>query len=95
MKLDDETKQAMADCGIPLYMQGGIIRFYEKGLPPGDFLSAVIDNDLKEAIGRADDTNRSLLWNYIRWFYNWAPSGTWGFDGAVNKWCKSFSDKAA
>ena len=95
MNLDDETKQAMADCGIPEYMRGGIVRYYENGLPPGDFLSAVIDNDLKEAIGRADGTNRNLLWNYIRWFYNWAPSGTWGFEGAVTKWCKSFADKAA
>ena len=86
MKLTDDSLQAMKTYGIPEYMRGGIMRFYEHGLPPGDFLSAVIDNDLKGAVAHADDTNKDLLSNYVGWFYNHAPSGSWGFTGAVAKW---------
>ena len=88
MKLTNEQKEAMHECGIPDYMHGGIVRYYENGIPPGGFLCAVIDNDLRDACGKADDTNRQCLFNYIRWFYNHAPSGTWGYPGAVNDWCK-------
>lgn len=73
-------------CGIPNYMVGGIMRWVEEGIPPGDFLMAVIENDLKEACGRADDTNRQLLWNYCNFFYNYAPSQCWGSPEKAKAW---------
>lgn len=95
MKLTDGAKRAMFDCGIPEYMHGRIVRFYENGILPGDFLTAVIDNDLKEAAGRADSTNINCLKNYVMWFYNFAPGGTWGFPGATDKWCRKLQADAA
>jgi hypothetical protein len=83
-------RESLANSGIPEYMHGGIIRFYENGIPPGGFLIAVIDNDLREACARADDTNRHRLFEYMAWFYNSAPSGTWGYQGAVNQYLKWF-----
>ena len=76
----------MHEYGIPEYMQDAIIRYYENGIPPGDFLGAVIDNDLKKAIERADDVNVNCLKAYVMWFYNQAPSGSWGHAGAVKDW---------
>ena len=76
----------MNEYGIPEYMQGAIISYYENGIPPGNFLGAVIDNDLKEAIGRADDVNVNCLKAYVMWFHNQAPSGSWGHAGAVKDW---------
>jgi len=90
MKLDERQKAKMSECGIPEYMQGGIVRYYENGLQPGHFLSAVIDNDLKEAVSRADDVNVNCLKNYVMWFYNYAPSGSWGSAGAVDRWLENF-----
>ena len=81
--------------GIPGYMHGGIIRFYEDGIPPGGFLTAVIDNDLKTALAKADDTNQQLLREYVMWFYNYAPSGTWGYTGATDKYLKQFHEGEA
>ena len=92
MKLSNESKQALYTSGIPEYMHGGIIRYYEKHIEPGDFLTAVIDNDLKEACGRADDTNRHHLFDYMMWFYNHAPGGTWGRQGATHDWLMKGAD---
>jgi len=95
MELSPEQKLKMSEYGIPKYMQGGIIRYYEKGIPPGHFLTAVINNDLRGAIERADDQNSHLLKAYTLWFYNQAPQGSWGFDGAVQDWCRKFEDEPA
>ena len=92
MTLTDKQKAKMWEYGIPEYMHGGIIRYYENGIPPGDFLTAVINNDLKEAIGRADDTSVNALKAYVMWFYNQAPTGSWGHEGAVDEWLKNFHD---
>jgi len=86
MTLTEESKQAMSDCGIPSYMHGAIIRYYENRIEPGSFMSYVINNDLKGALGHADDTNRHCMLNYMKWFFNHAPAGTWGYPKAVSDW---------
>lgn len=46
-----------------------------KGGHLGDFLTAVVKNDLKEAVGRADNVNQKQLWVYPTFIYNCAPAG--------------------
>lgn len=93
MMLSDRQKAAMWEYGIPEYMHGGIVRYYENGIPPGGFLTAVINNDLQMAVGRADSTNKECLPAYIMWFYNEAPSGTWGYENAVRDYLQKFHDQ--
>ena len=56
----------------------GLRLYFENGIEPGSFLSAVLCNDLKEACGRADRFNRHLLFEIVYWLHNDAPAGTWG-----------------
>ncbi len=42
----------------------------------GDFLEAVIRNDLSDAVHLADEKNRTALWLYVGFLYNVAPGGT-------------------
>ena len=93
MKLTDRTKQALSEFGIPEHMHAGIILYYEDYIEPGDFLTAVINNDLKEACSRADETNKNCLFNYMMWFYNEAPAGSWGYQGAVHDWLMKGADE--
>ena len=92
MKLSKTRIDKMTEYGIPQRMQGAIIRYYEKGLPPGDFLTAVIKNDLAEAVGRADHENVRLLKEYVMWFYNWAPGGSWGSEENYVRWLEQDFD---
>jgi len=94
VKLSDKAKAKMHEYGIPDYMHDVIIRYYERGIPPGHFLTAVIDNDLRGAIERADDTNVMALKAYVMWFYNQAPSGSWGKAGSVARWVKAFEESS-
>ena len=82
-------------CGIPAYMVGGIVRWIVNGIPPGDFLTAVLSNDLKGACERADDTNQHLLFIYCNFFYNYAPSQCWGSPEKVLAWKLKMELKAS
>lgn len=72
--------------GVPEYMRGAVCRYIENGIPPGDFLTAVLRNDLREACGRADDTNRHALFDYVSVLYCYAPAGSWGSPAEFRAW---------
>jgi hypothetical protein len=71
---------------IPGHMIGGMRRYIECGIRPGDFLTAVLSNDLMEACGRADYANRHCLFNYATFLYNYAPRECFGSPERVDAW---------
>lgn len=71
---------------IPAHMQASLIEYVNKGVIPGDFLQAVLANDLFKAVGHADGHNLPLLPQYVRWLYNKAPVACVGFRRAVEEW---------
>lgn len=73
---------------IPDYMRGAVARYIGHGIPPGNFLTAVLSNDLKEACGRADDENKFALYRYVQFLYCDAPAGCWGSPERVEEWIK-------
>ena len=74
---------------IPERMRHALRAYVLEGRRPGDFLTSVICNDLRNAVGRADDENLSLLKTYVQWFYNVAPGPCWGSAEVMLKWCES------
>lgn len=74
---------------IPERMMPGIRRYVESGIVPGDFLCAVIQNDLSEAVGRADDENLKNLPAYVAYFYNEVPSNCWGSKERMQEWANA------
>jgi hypothetical protein len=71
---------------IPEYMQSGLERYVESHIAPGDFLQAVICNDLRLAAIRADDVNILLLGEYVKWLYNETPIECWGNPEKYKAW---------
>lgn len=67
-------------------MHGAIARWVVWGIRPGDFLLALLSNDLMEAIGRADDFNRVAIPEWAKLLYNWCPSGCFGDQDTVLAW---------
>lgn len=74
---------------IPPHMKGGIKRYIEEGTPPGDFLEAVLSNDLKEAFSRADDINIANMFEWVSFLYNYAPIYCHGSKEKVAEWIAS------
>ena len=69
-------------------MMGAIRRYIEEGLQPGDFLTALICNNLRESVARADDENMRNLPAYVAYLYNEAPADCWGTKERMADWIK-------
>lgn len=90
--MNEILEKALHDLNIPLHMHGAIKRYIDDGLYPGGFLSAVLENDLKGAVAQADHLNLKALPDYVKWLYNYAPMGCWGYKGVVSDWIAYVND---
>lgn len=77
--------ERMRDCGLPEHMHEGLLAYILVGRPVGHFLTAVLSNDLAEAVNRGDEKNQAALPNYIK-FLNYAPIGCWHSEAHVEQW---------
>ena len=93
--MTEELEASLRASRIPLRMHTGIIRYVTQGIVPGGFLIAVITNDLKDACRRADDQNQSLLYEYVKWFYNHAPAPCWGSLENFTVWVEDHYNRRA
>lgn len=73
---------------IPDYMIRSINRYINEGRKPGRFLTAVICNNLFDAVGQADDNNMPNIPAFVSYFYNEAPSLCWGSEENMKAWIK-------
>lgn len=77
---------------IPARMMPDIQRYIHERIKPGRFLTAVICNNLSDAIGQADDENLLNLPAYASFFYNEAPAPCWGSKKKMEEWLKRGQD---
>jgi hypothetical protein len=68
------------------------IHAYLRGLPTGDFLRAVLENNLEQAISRADDINIHALPHIVAYVRECVPSIAWGSSEKVNRWLSKDRD---
>lgn len=78
---------------IPDRMMGGLQRYLEHGIAPGDFLSAILSNDLYKACSHADTENIQNLPAYVGYLYNEVPQSAWGSPEVVKEWMDTFTPK--
>jgi hypothetical protein len=71
----DEIKEAMD-------------RYANTGCPLGGFLTAVMENNLMEAFGRADEDNTRDMREIVAYVYNEMPGTCHGSPEIVAEWIK-------
>jgi hypothetical protein len=62
--------------------------YVKERVPPGDFLYAVLTNDLRESFGRADEDNRAAMFEIVSYCYNRIPANCWGSRERVQAWLR-------
>lgn len=72
--------------GVPEHTRGALLRYRDRGLEPGGFLTSVLTNDLFGAIGRADAENLQALKVICAWIYNRMPATCWGTPERMQDW---------
>lgn len=78
---------------LPEDLRDGVRLWIEEGIYPGGFMTAVVENNLMEAVDRADDTNCRRLVDIVRWWYNYAPGLCWGSKKKAEKWQKRIHEQ--
>ena len=68
------------------YMESGLRRYFEERQDVGDFLTALLCNNLRETLACADDENAQRIPEWVRWLYNHAPAGSWGSRENYKAW---------
>jgi len=85
--LDDlMVKAKYEEYGLPPHMLPGLEGHVENGRPTGDFLSALLENNLRLTVGLADERNQAKILQWVRFCHNWLPAGCWGSSRAVAEW---------
>jgi len=73
----------------PISVRRSLQRYYEDHGSVGDFLTAVLCNDLMKALTRADHVNRYRLFEICRFIHNHLPMGSYGTPEKVEAWVKN------
>lgn len=71
---------------VPPHLREGLIAHILHGRPVGRFLTSLLSNDLREAVGRADDVSLGSLRDLVIFLHNNAPGPCWGSPAAVEAW---------
>lgn len=85
----------MAVAGVPNHLRARLCRWKHAGVRTGDFLRAVLENDLRGAVRRADDDSAAALANIVRWLYLEAPGNCWGSPVLVAAWALAHEERRA
>ena len=67
----------------------GLQNYILHGQPVGHFLTAVLENDLRGAVTRADATNAPCLKGYVWFAHNEMPAMSHGSPELVERWIKA------
>lgn len=76
------------------HLIGGLARYFNGGIMPGHFLSAVLMNDLQEATSRADMQTFVVLPRLMKLLYNHTPGCAHGSRDNINGWRKRLREEA-
>ena len=67
-------------------IKDAIDRYANERCPVGDFLFAVLSNNLMASFGRADEDNRRDLFEICDYVYNHIPAACHGSRKTVKEW---------
>lgn len=73
---------------IPPATLESIRSYVEDGIPPGDFLYAVLTHNLREAFARADEENTAAMRDIVVFCWAEIPAECWGNSEKVSAWMK-------
>jgi hypothetical protein len=71
---------------IPEHMFFALRRYVVEHRNVGGFLTAIIQNNLRESVALADEENIQNLPAYVNYLYNECPAECWGSKEKMEKW---------
>jgi hypothetical protein len=79
-------RRRLIESNVPENLHEGLIAYMTERRPVGSFLTAVLSNDLQQAVTRADPITGRRLRETVLFLHNYAPAPSWGSPAAVTAW---------
>ncbi len=73
---------------LPSHIRFGMFRWIEFGDLPGHWMQMVLQNNLVQSWGFADETNRERMGDIVGFMYNEAPGPVWGSEAKIKEWAE-------
>jgi len=88
VEIEPEAIEAFyfTDTFVPPSLRDGLIAYIEIGRSTGSFLTAVLCNNLQQAVFRADPATLPHLPTVVRWLWNFAPAQCHGSENHHRGW---------
>jgi len=71
---------------VPAHLHEGLVAYFVYHRPPGSFLRAVLENDLRHAVQRADPASLAGLSHVVAFVCDATPAASWGAPASVRTW---------
>lgn len=78
---------------VPPHTKETLDAWAATGRPCGHFATAILSNDLREAVGRADTDHLRALPAIVAYVYNRLPIGCWGSPEAMDRWLSILNEE--
>lgn len=85
----EHLRARLIENGVPESLHEGLTEYLAARRPVGSFLTAVLENNLTQAVLRADPMNALSLYQIVLFLANYAPSTAWGTPRKVGDWLLS------
>jgi hypothetical protein len=86
MTYREHLHQRLDESGVPRSLHAGLTEYIAARRPVGSFLTAVLSNDLQDAVIHADPMNRRLLPEIVLFLVHYVPGTCWGSPETVARW---------
>ena len=77
---------------LPEHMREGVRLYVLDNIEPSSFMRAVLENDLRESVARADHINKERLSDIVTFCFEALPAGSWGSVEKVKRWLDARGD---
>jgi hypothetical protein len=86
----DHLRQRMVLSGVPTHLQSGLLAYLTERRPTGDFLKAVLENDLAQAsLRESPGGEASGLRPLVVFLHNYVPPNAFGSPAVVQQWLEN------
>ena len=76
----------LQECAVPENLHSGLVAYLTERRQVGSFLTAVLENDLAQAVLRADPSTGLGLRQTVLFLHNYAPAPCFGSPEKVRTW---------
>lgn len=73
---------------IPEEIKSSLKRYVDNKIPTGSFLQSVLENNLMNAVAKADYHNSKIISEICHYIYNTLPSNCYGSPEIVKEWLR-------